>query len=595
MLQQEYAHSKHAALEAEQDAAEARNNARHAQEVARRYKHRTYTPTPLKASNPNHPRSQSSQPSPVPLSTKMPSLTSASVRATPPPRPPSSGNAVHSSPLYNTSSSSAAQASRSSSSHAEDVLSLSLEVSELQAQLRQEREVHQTEVAELTLKLEQALKEGAMAEEDAAMGLELAKQAHEQRDYLSEQVLPPLQEELEYYKQQLQQHLNMNTTTMEQAPFVAVTANGDYLEDDDDGSLTTYDNNTTDTVGALDDGDNENGEVDTLDGDTTATLDSRKVNAIVNAQSMQKLGVGVDSAPPSPNSPKSKEAQQQPQPPRASKAMVAVGRNLFVQKQQELKQKQIQKDGQKQGTDGTHLPHKSAQYYTIHLQQLSAKRQALWERLKVHDQRQQRHLGTGVAGAGANYFEGAATTTPQKGQGPSMNMNTGGQAMTMSPLTPYNSNANAFSPPPSSNNSVSITSRSHYTGGAPGAGSGMYLTSASCDSLLKLLRQSSLKMELNLRQDNTHGVGVSPPGSAASPSPAQIEQVAAEFCHAVEDKVKSLMTECQQLEALCVYLESKHVPSSSTSTSTTNGTSNSNSNSTTAGGVATAEASVTIT
>ena len=361
LLEQEYTQSKHAALAAEHDAAEARNNARHAQEIARRYKHRTYTPVPT-----------------IPSSTK--------------PKPSVSAPAPLSSPAP-------------ANSHAEDVLSLSLEVSELQGQLKRQQQEHEQTLKKLREELDIAKKEAQLAEEDAAMGLELAKEAHAERDYLQEQIIPSLMSELELLKQK--QHVGEEDRTLTTAGAVANSIHTD--DDDESASLTTYDNRTTDTTAA----DNE-------------TLGSTVIPEATR---------GVDSVTST-----------------SPRAMVSMGRSLLLQHQ--------------------HGERKSAHYYTLHLEQLSQKRQALWARLKKHDQKQ--------------------AQTPNK-------------------------------PSPTSNN---------------GANRGMYLTSATCDSLLRLFGKSAAKLQL-----------------PSLPPSHSVEQVASEYCRAVEQKLTSLTQECLQLEALCSYLE----------------------------------------
>jgi len=228
--------------------------------------------------------------------------------------------------------------------------------------------------------------------------------------------------------------------------------------------------------------------------------------------------------------PKQSHTQQLP---RASRAMVAAGRDLLLQRRSAAatsaeipttvtsesggdhkKQQKV-----KSGNSTTSSIASLSPRYTVNLAKLSERRQILWERMKQHDAR-----------------DAAMSPTPSSSKSYAA-------AATTDAISPLMATGTAMSPTPTTKH-MGVHLGQH--------GRAMYLTSASCESVLRLLKGSGQRLQLGrnfvLTATGSSSGGTSTSiivagkekpnadgGTASIPmAPSNIEAIAASYCKAVE-------------------------------------------------------------
>lgn len=267
-LQQQCTDLKNAALESEEEAAQARNNARNAMEVANRYSHRSYN---INIHNNTETVSATAQSSSKATSSKI--------------------RAVEEKENHENINSSYDSARKSEE---EDVLALLVEITSLKEQLNVERRKHKQALDEKEAECSALKQQVDTAEEDATTALEIAKEASRQKQQL-EQWLHNVLEENESLKVSMEQqksHQNNSLleTTMDTA---AAVVPADTTEDG--ASFLTVQH------------EDEDNDYADREGHADATLDVQSVSTSV-------------------------AEKQQQQQQRASSALVAYGRDLLMKR-----------------------------------------------------------------------------------------------------------------------------------------------------------------------------------------------------------------------------------------------------------------------
>lgn len=334
LLQEECTSLSNAALQSEDEAAEARKNSREAMELAYRYSHRSYNTI-----------------------VTTPVVTLAAVEAV-----PSSSDKIENSNVakeaVNRQTINSINANKTvnqrvdsynitaAESEEEDVLALLVEITSLKEQLEKERKKHRHALEELESECFSLKQQLQAAEEDAATALEIAREASQQKQLLEN-----------YAQTILEENENLKALLQERQP----SNQGEVLE------------NTMDTSAAV-----VPADMVADDGASCFSLEHHNGDDnYADREGHAELTLGVQSVSNS-----SIDQPPSPHPPSVSRDMVSFGRSLLMQYRNKIRE-----GSPIHGNNATYdsVYAVTHQHYATSLAKYTEQRQALQERRKQYD------------------------------------------------------------------------------------------------------------------------------------------------------------------------------------------------------------------